>query len=322
MRFSKLTLPLSYGSMAGGLTLQGLLKEGKMDFILSTSSMGNPQLLFFATLTMTIASCWFTPRWVSYLGYGLSCGLAYWYHYIDGLGFIWLFLIAFMFSTYYKANSIPKLALGLLLAALIVSIYLHFVPGFHNFMIANKINVSPNSSPYSSYVNVDKVLVGSIVLLFYSSLNRSLQEWKASMRILPLPLLAVCALLLGTAFAMRYISIDLKIPSVLWWWIPTNLLLVCVMEEVFYRGFVQKELTKAFSSYKGGNWFAVVLAAIVFGASHYTGGIPYIILSTFAGIVYGYVFMRSHRLESSILLHFLVNLIHILAFSYPSLMRG
>mgnify|MGYP001108732949 CR=1 FL=1 len=275
-----------------------------MDFIMATSLMGNVQLLFFCTLTMTIVSCWIAPRWISYLGYALSCGLAYWYQYAEGFGFIYLLLIALMLSTYYRAKSLSKGVLGVSLAVFIFAIYLHFIPGFHNFMIVDKFQVSPNSTPYSSYVNVDKVMVGSIL------------------RVLPLPLLVVCALLLGTAFAMHYIRIDLKLPSILWWWIPTNLLLVCVMEEVFYRGFIQKELIKAFSPYKGGKWLAVVLAAVIFGASHYTGGIPYILLSTLAGGVYGYVFMRSHRLESSIVVHFLVNLIHIVAFSYPSLMRG
>ncbi|MBN9342802.1 MAG: hypothetical protein BGO76_07660 [Caedibacter sp. 38-128] len=293
-----------------------------MDFIMATSLMGNVQLLFFCTLTMTIVSCWIAPRWISYLGYALSCGLAYWYQYAEGFGFIYLLLIALMLSTYYRAKSLSKGVLGVSLAVFIFAIYLHFIPGFHNFMIVDKFQVSPNSTPYSSYVNVDKVMVGSILLLFYSSLNRSFKEWKISLRVLPLPLLVVCALLLGTAFAMHYIRIDLKLPSILWWWIPTNLLLVCVMEEVFYRGFIQKELIKAFSPYKGGKWLAVVLAAVIFGASHYTGGIPYILLSTLAGGVYGYVFMRSHRLESSIVVHFLVNLIHIVAFSYPSLMRG
>lgn len=293
-----------------------------MDFIMSTPLMGNAQLLFFFTLTITIASCWIAPRWISYLGYALSCGLAYRHHYVEGVGFAYLLLITFGLLAYQKGPSFLKAVLGILLGILIFSIYIHVLPGFHNFKILDQIKLSFDSKPYSSYMNVDKVLVGCLLLLFYHPLNKTFKEWKASIRLLPLPLLYVSALLLGTAFAMHYIRIDLKVPSILRWWIPINLLLVCVIEEIFYRGFIQKELIKAFSSYKGGKWAAISLAAVIFGASHYTGGVPYIILSTLAGLGYGYVFMRSNRIESSILLHFLVNLIHILAFSYPSLMRG
>ncbi|OJX11373.1 MAG: hypothetical protein BGO77_06755 [Caedibacter sp. 37-49] len=286
------------------------------------SIIGNGQLLLFFALIITITSCWVTSRWVSYLGYILSCGLAYWYHFIEPFSFIYLLLITFGLLTYQKAPSFIKGILAILLGVFIFCLCLHLLPGFHNFKIIDQIKLSFDSKPYSSYINVDKVLVGSLLLLFYTTLNQSLKEWKVTLRVLPIPLIYVCALLLGTAFAMHYIRIDFKVPSILGWWIPTNLLLVCVVEEIFYRGFVQRELTKIFSSFKGGNWFALGGAAIVFGASHHTGGVPYVILSTLAGVGYGYVFMRSNRIESSILLHFLVNLIHILAFSYPALMRG
>lgn len=290
-----------------------------MDFVVPTSFIGNTQLLFFFILTSTIASFWIFPRWVSYLGYALSCAFAYWYQYATGIGCVYLLLVIFGLLAYQKRPSFLKGGLGILLGVLVFSLYIHVLPGFHNFKIINHIKLSFDSKFYSAYVNVDKVMVGALLLLFYPSFNKSLKEWIASLRVLPVPLLFVCILLLGTAFAMHYIRIDFKVPSILRVWIPTNLLLVCAMEEIFYRGFIQKELTKAFSSYKKANWFALGIASIIFGASHYTGGFPYIVLSTLAGGAYGYVFMRSDRIESSIMVHFLVNLIHILAFSYPSL---
>lgn len=66
---------------------------------------------------------------------------------------------------------------------------------------------------------------------------------------------------------------------------------------------------------------AVMTTSFVFGLTHYKGGETFIFLSSLAGIAYGYAYLKSQRLEGSILIHFLVNLIHIIFFSYPSLMR-
>lgn len=295
------------------------INEDYMDFIMTMFSIEYTQLLFFFILTTTIASCWVFPRWISYVGYVLTCALAYWYQFATDIGFVYLLLIICGLTAFHKGPLLLKGGIGIFLVVLIFSLYIHVLPGFYNFKIINQIKLSYDSKFYSAYVNIDKVMAGTLLLLFYSSLNKSFKDWIIALRVLPMPLLFVCILLLGTAFAMNYIKIDFKIPSILGIWIPTNLLLVCVIEEIFYRGFIQNELVKAFSSYKKGNWFALGISSIIFGASHYTGGFPYIVLSTFAGGVYGYVFMRSHRIESSIMVHFLVNLIHILAFSYPSL---
>jgi membrane protease YdiL (CAAX protease family) len=44
-----------------------------------------------------------------------------------------------------------------------------------------------------------------------------------------------------------------------------------------------------------------------------------VILSTIAGVGYGWVFGRTNRIEASILTHFLVNTAHIVGFTYPAL---
>jgi membrane protease YdiL (CAAX protease family) len=47
----------------------------------------------------------------------------------------------------------------------------------------------------------------------------------------------------------------------------------------------------------------------------------YVVLSTVAGLFYGYAFWKTDRIQSSILVHFSVNLVHFLFFSYPALGR-
>ncbi|MBW8309282.1 MAG: CPBP family intramembrane metalloprotease [Candidatus Paracaedibacteraceae bacterium] len=286
--------------------------------------MDDLQLSLFLLICLSIISWWIAPRWVAAIGAALSAGYAYWLGYVDGLGLLVLAGIGLMlrgYYTVYKLPELPKLALAIVLIGATFTVYLHYMPGFYNFMAANQIRLSPASSPYTAYVNIDKALVGLIFLLYFPAFNRSLKEWLHSARFIPLPLLIVSLLLIGSAYAINYIQFDPKVPSILWWWIPLNLLFVCVAEEVFYRGFIQRELSNALSNYKYGQMSAIILTAIICGAAHYRGGISFVFLSGLAAIIYGYVFVKSQRLETSILIHFFVNLIHILTFSYPSLSR-
>ncbi len=65
--------------------------------------------------------------------------------------------------------------------------------------------------------------------------------------------------------------------------------------------------------------FALLICAILFGLAHAGGGVWYVLLATVAGLGYGLVYHRTQRIELSILLHFALNSIHILFFSYPAL---
>ena len=104
-----------------------------------------------------------------------------------------------------------------------------------------------------------------------------------------------------------------------------NLLLVCVVEEVFFRGFIQDQIKKLFL-YKQYNprissVLAIIISAIYFGFAHYHSGVIMIILAAIAGVGYGFVFNRSGRIESAILTHFGLNFIHFLFFTYPALAK-
>jgi len=44
-----------------------------------------------------------------------------------------------------------------------------------------------------------------------------------------------------------------------------------------------------------------------------------VVLAAVAGIVYGYAYEKTQRIEASILCHFGVNIIHFIFFTYPAL---
>ncbi|MSQ59847.1 MAG: CPBP family intramembrane metalloprotease, partial [Betaproteobacteria bacterium] len=53
--------------------------------------------------------------------------------------------------------------------------------------------------------------------------------------------------------------------------------------------------------------------AVLFGLVHLGGGPWYIMLAIFAGLGYGYAYLRIQRVEASILVHFSVSTVHFMA---------
>lgn len=273
-----------------------------------------------AFLLLTVLSLWI-PLSTPVLT-GITCVLALFAQQIDLIAFSSLIFMGFIIKEYYQKNNArwKKVLFGLLILAGIPLFYLHIVPGFYNLCLINKIRLCTDCTPYSLYLNTDKILIGTLLLAYsHPNLNRRFQEWKQSIQIILMPLcFVVCVLLVG-ATIFNYVKVDFKIPSILIPWAIVNLLFVCVAEEAFFRGFIQKELSLIMQSVKGGSWMAIGIASILFGCAHYQGGIVYIVLAALAGAGYGFVYQRSNKIESSIFLHFLVNLIHFIAFSYPAL---
>ncbi len=61
----------------------------------------------------------------------------------------------------------------------------------------------------------------------------------------------------------------------------------------------------------------LLVAAVAFGAAHVAGGTAYVLLATLAGISYGAAYHLTGRVEASILVHFTLNVAHLVLFTYP-----
>jgi membrane protease YdiL (CAAX protease family) len=57
----------------------------------------------------------------------------------------------------------------------------------------------------------------------------------------------------------------------------------------------------------------------LFGLAHWGGGARYAMLASVAGLGYALVYARVRRVEASILVHFAVNAVHFVGFTYPAL---
>lgn len=103
---------------------------------------------------------------------------------------------------------------------------------------------------------------------------------------------------------------EFKFPGFVWIWAFNNLLFVTFAEETLFRGVIQ-------SSFRN-RYFGLGIGALLFGLAHYRGGINYIISATFAGLFYGFAYLRTGRIQACMLAHFFFNLTHLIFFTYPA----
>lgn len=289
----------------------------------------------FILLLITVVSLWFNSG-ISLFGFITFRFVNYWQLfmlftiisalYADSITFVGLIsLIVFYLMLYqfrYNAYKIIKNNHLIVLFWLLIIIfaglfYLHKVPGFHNYLIWNKVKFTADAVPFTMYLNLDKTLVGIMIIGMALSLNRSLVAWRFTFRsvVIFFPIVAIVLLFLSHRF--NYVKFEPKLVDGIILWSINNLFFVCMAEEALFRGFIQNGLSKLKYRYAG--IMSIFITAILFGLLHAPGGIKYVALATIAGILYGTIYYKTKRIEVSILTHFLVNLVHILFFTYPAL---
>ena len=211
----------------------------------------------------------------------------------------------------------------LVLAATLLSLGLiiHYFPGFNNWKILDKVQISKGASPVTLYLKFDKPFIGIFVLVLGFPLIANRHQFLQLLKVaIPLTLLGL-AILIPLALFSGLIHWDPKWPKMTWFFLLENLIFVSIIEEAFWRGFLQKEAFRFFGG-KGffANWACVVVVALGFAALHYfwVPHWPFLTLVFVAGLVYGAIFQITKALEASILCHWVFNATHFLLFTYIS----
>ncbi len=224
-----------------------------------------------------------------------------------------LFLASQGFSRGNFSNML-KAMLFIIILALAEGFSFHLIPGFNNLLVINKLQLSPESYSFSTYLNFDKVMAALII--FASSNVPNLNPNFKSLKITLFSLFSCLMLILPLAIIGNYVKFEPKLPEVLGIWALNNLLFVSFSEEVFFRGFFQTQLKNMTKSSASPIW----ITAVIFGLAHFHGGVLYVILSIICGFFYGYAYHRTNSLICSMLVHFGVNFSHFILFTYPALM--
>jgi membrane protease YdiL (CAAX protease family) len=262
----------------------------------------------------------------------VAVGAGYTSGVLQGPAIVWIAAFAGVCIGYDRARRIsaPRLkrrvavglsALGVLVLALLLG--MHALPGFHNFLVLDKVVLSSGAVPYTLYLNFDKTLVGVFILgLCHQPLLSRAKQWaEATRRAAPIVPIHIALVAAGAA-AIGYLTWQPKWVSLFWVWAPVNLFFVCLSEEALFRGFIQRELAATLRGTRAGNVIAIGVSAALFGLAHLGGGVSYVVLATAAGLGYAIVYHRTRSIEISMLAHFALNAVHFLLFTYPALQSG
>jgi len=204
---------------------------------------------------------------------------------------------------------------------LALALALHVVPGFRNPVVIDAARLSVDSAPFTQYANFDKGAVGLLLLALMAPHTRSLGDLRRIARTSLLAAVVTVVVVLGTAVAIGYVRLDPKWPPEAWTFLTINLLFTCVAEEAFFRGVIQEQLAKALEGHPRLVALPVLVATLLFALAHASGGLPLVALAALAGLGYSLVYAITRRIESAILVHFAVNAVHFVGFSYPYLAR-
>ena len=270
-------------------------------------------------LYLAAALSWLRPLWpvtTGILAAAYAWGLA--------LGFVrpaGIAAIAILMVLALLCGRTPGGARGLVLHGLFFGLALmlsaHLVPGFQNPLLLGPVRFTPDAYPFSMYLNIDKSAVGFALFLLYAPLRRHAGVARSLLAGAGGAALGI-ALVLTPALLLGAVRCEPKLPEGLWLWAANNLLLVAVAEEALFRGFLQAGLARRLGGRAGGAWTAIGVAAAAFGVAHHAGGAAMVLLATAAGVAYGLAY-RHGGLLASVWAHFLLNLAHILLFTYPLL---
>jgi uncharacterized protein len=78
-------------------------------------------------------------------------------------------------------------------------------------------------------------------------------------------------------------------------------------------------MARALNEAPAWRWVAVAVPALLFGLAHAGGGAVAGVLAGAAGLGYGLAYAWTRRIETAIVVHFGVNALHFVGFTYPYL---
>lgn len=275
-----------------------------------------PQVIPWIFLVITIISTLVKPKlWPLLFGCTLVTGLLYNAISIVGIGVV-ILLIAMSFYTNKQSNQLMKRVITGIILISCIALAAHLLPGFNNLNALNDVTKSDFSAPFTLYLNFDKPFILFIILTLSPAvlLNKKAVSLFGINNTLGLSTLIVLSftIIFSLAVFLLLIKYDTNLPS--WWWLfaLNNLLLTCIVEEVFFRGFIQQKLTTLLSPLAG-----LILTSFLFGIAHFSGGFNYVIIATLAGFLYGFVYLNTGKIRYAILIHFCLNMVHLSLFTYP-----
>lgn len=236
---------------------------------------------------------------------------------IIGLGALAVFsAITYAYFNFPQLNKVIRTLLFILISVCFAVFAFHKVPGFFNVIAISNLQLSELSMPFSMYLNFDKVMPALIIFSLGNLYISEKQESTGVVKYTLFSLLSCIAIIITLVLISGYVLFEPKLPDILLIWMINNFFFVCFSEEVFFRGFIQRTLQNLLPKQQ---ILALLIASLIFGVAHFQGGLTYVILSSTCGFFYGYAYYKTNKILCSMMVHFGLNLSHLLLFTYPAL---
>lgn len=278
------------------------------------------QIATFAVLFTAIVGHWFFPNAIKWSLLALSLIGAFYVKDIGVFGLAFLLLASLMLAGYYDEIPLGKrFSKKSLFAVLFILGFLmlhHMLPGFNAWKVVKNVKLSKESKSFDLRYYFESGAFAFLLIGIGAMATRTREAWTHLLKKFPIDILITAIILFPTAYFLHGIVLDIKISAIFPLWMIKNLFLVSLPEECFFRGFLQKELALYLGNRRFGQLTAIVITSIVFGLFHFQGGANYMLLTAIAGLLFGWVYNRRKTIESAVLVHFTVNLIHLFFFRF------
>jgi membrane protease YdiL (CAAX protease family) len=280
----------------------------------------------FAVLTLALTALWAmraqTSRPAPHLWIGtglLSVILALAGGILDIIGLAALAAFAAVCVVAHRAtHPVTVIATHAMLVLGSAALFVHVVPGFHNPVLVSDTVLGADAQPYTKYLNYDKGLAALLLLALYAP-DRTASDRGSRPSAFLWRFAVLVIVMLTLTMLVGYARWDPKLPA--WWpaWLWSMLFLTALPEEALFRGCLQTWIERGLGSSDRATVASVLIAGTVFGIAHAGGGATYVLLSTVAGMGYGWIYASTRSLAMSTLAHAGLNTVHFLFFTYPAL---
>ncbi|MES2211609.1 MAG: CPBP family intramembrane glutamic endopeptidase [Pseudomonadota bacterium] len=280
-------------------------------------------LICYGLLAAAILSVWVRPRFwrllfVASAGYGFAVGI---------LSLIALETTAFFLIATHIAfkSKTPFFRMVGYLATLLSSgaILLNLIPGFEPWIIGQNLQLSQRAIPFTHVVAYQ---YGVLVVCILGSgavpiLKRKI-DWVLMLRQHLWIAVIACVSLGAITWSTNYVGWDFTWTPYFYLWAFTNFFFICAGEEAVFRGLIHSHLQKHLGRWKGhhinpGEWLALFIATGLYVLRHAYEGELIMLFTGVAGLFISYAYMRYRSVEGAMFVHFAINSIQFLAFTYP-----
>lgn len=280
----------------------------------------------FATLTLALVALWTIRagkrRYAEHFWIGtclLSVTLALAAGMLDFIGLAALTAFATICVVARRAtHPVAVTSTHVLLVLGSAALFVHVVPGFHNPVLVSDRVLGQDAQPYTKFLNYDKGMAALLLLALYAP-DRTTGDRGSRPSAFLWRFAVLVAMMLTLTMLLGYVRWEPKLP--VWWpaWLWSMVFLTALPEETLFRGCLQTWIEKGLGTSNRATLFSVLLAGTVFGIAHAGGGATYVLLSSVAGIGYGWIYASTRSLASATLAHAGLNTVHFLFFTYPAL---